>query len=78
MKGEVRLGYYVDWDTNSYTSFEEHAASLTHVAPEWFTLVDTDSRLVTDPDQRLATFAASRNVVLMPLLQNLQGNVWHP
>jgi len=77
-KGEIRLGYYADWDSNSYSSLEQHADSLTHLAPEWFTLVDTNSRLVTDPIDRAATFAAAHNIKLMPLLQNLQGNTWQP
>ncbi|HYR57491.1 MAG TPA: hypothetical protein VEO95_02630, partial [Chthoniobacteraceae bacterium] len=40
-KGEIRLGLYVDWDANSFSSLEEHAGSLTHIAPEWFSLVET-------------------------------------
>lgn len=62
-KGEIRLGYYVEWDPNSFSSLEEHAGSLTHLAPEWFSLVDTDSRLVSDPDQKLSTFADRKSVV---------------
>ena len=77
-KGEIRLGYYADWDPNSFSSLEEHAGSLTHVAPEWFSLEGTDSRLVTEIEPRLVTFASAHNLVLMPLLQNLQSNTWQP
>ena len=77
-KGEIRLGYYVDWDPNSLASLEEHADSLTHLAPEWFSLQGTESRLVAEPIPRLVTFAAAHNLTLMPLLQNMQGNTWQP
>lgn len=77
-KSEIRLAYYVEWDPNSLTSLEEHAGSLTHLAPEWFTLQGTDSRLVIEPNAHLVTFAAAHNLTLMPLLENLQGNTWQP
>ncbi len=76
--GEIRLGLYVDWDPNSFASLEEHAGSLTHIAPEWFSLVETDSKLQLDIDARLSTFAASRGIVVMPILRNLSGNDWQP
>ena len=75
---EIRLGFYVDWDENSFASLEEHAASLTHLAPEWFTLVQTTSNLVYSPDAKIGAFAASRGLALMPLLRNLEGDEWQP
>ncbi len=77
-RGEVRLGLYAEWDANSFASLEEHAASLTHLAPEWFTLTGTQSRFEVEPEPRLATFAAARGIALMPLLRNLAGDEWQP
>ena len=77
-RGEIRLGLYVDWDPNSFASLEKHAGSLTHLAPEWFALLGTDSRLVTDIEPRLIPFAAAHGLTLMPILHNLQGNTWQP
>jgi cellulose synthase/poly-beta-1,6-N-acetylglucosamine synthase-like glycosyltransferase/peptidoglycan/xylan/chitin deacetylase (PgdA/CDA1 family)/spore germination protein YaaH len=76
--GEVRLGLYVDWDPNSFTSLQKHASSLTHLAPEWFSLQGTDSRLVIEVEPRLIAFAAAHGLVLMPILHNLEGNTWQP
>ncbi len=78
LSGEVRLGFYVDWDLNSRTSLEEHAASLTHLAPEWLSLVDTEGRLVFTPDAKLTRFAALHSLAVMPLLTNLAGDTWQP
>src|SRR6185369_17104603 len=52
-KGQIRLGYYVEWDPNSFSSLEEHAGSLTHLAPECFSLEGTDSKLVTEIEPRI-------------------------
>lgn len=32
------VGFYVNWDPNSYDSFRKHVDSLTYVMPEWLTL----------------------------------------
>lgn len=76
--GEIRLGYYVQWDGESWNSLEEHAASLTHLAPEWFSLVDTEARLLCEPDPKLAAFAAAHGLKVIPLLRNLSGEEWQP
>ena len=76
--GEIRLGFYVDWDPNSFASLEEHAGSLTHLAPEWFSLVDPDGKLLFEPEQRISTFAAARGIALMPVMSNLSGDSWQP
>ena len=77
-RGEIRLGLYVDWDPNSFTSLERHAAALTHVAPEWFSVQGADSRLSVNIEQRLVNFAGAHGLTLMPTLRNLSGNTWQP
>ncbi len=77
-KGEIRLGVYVEWDPNSFASLEEHAGSLTHLAPEWFSLTGTDSKFEVEIEPRLITFAGARGLTLMPILRNLSGNDWQP
>ncbi|MCE9608654.1 MAG: polysaccharide deacetylase family protein [Chthoniobacter sp.] len=77
-RGEIRLGLYVDWDPNSFTSLQQHAAALTHLAPEWFALQGTESRLVVESEPRITAFAAAHGLTLMPLLRNLQGSTWQP
>src|SRR5581483_175036 len=75
---EIRLGFYVDWDPNSYNSLETHANQLTHVCPEWMSLVDVNGTLRVEEDVRVEHLAASKGLVLMPLLNNLVENVWQP
>ena len=75
---EIRLGFYRNGDPYSYASLEEHAAQLTHVCPEWISVVDGMGNLQIDPDPRLPKLTAARGLSLMPLLNNLAGDSWQP
>jgi cellulose synthase/poly-beta-1,6-N-acetylglucosamine synthase-like glycosyltransferase/peptidoglycan/xylan/chitin deacetylase (PgdA/CDA1 family)/spore germination protein YaaH len=75
---EIRLGFYANWDENAYTSLEQHADQLTHVCPEWMTLMDGLGTLKVDDDPRVERLAAAKGLVLMPLLTNMVDDDWQP
>ena len=75
---EIRLGFYRNGDPYSYASLVDHAAQLTHVCPEWISVVDGMGNLQIDPDPRLPKLAAAKGLALMPLLTNLVGDSWQP
>jgi len=75
---EIRLGFYANWDANSYNSLELHADELTHVCPDWMTLTDGLGTLQVDDDVRVERLAAAKGLVLMPLLTNLVDDIWQP
>jgi cellulose synthase/poly-beta-1,6-N-acetylglucosamine synthase-like glycosyltransferase/peptidoglycan/xylan/chitin deacetylase (PgdA/CDA1 family)/spore germination protein YaaH len=74
----VRLAFTVSWDAASFDSLAQHAADVTHVSPEWFSMVGTDSRIVEEPDAKTAAFALKSGIDLIPLLRNLDGDDWQP
>jgi len=76
--GEIRLGFYANWDANSYNSLELHADQLTHVCPDWMTITDGLGTLKVDADIRVERLAAAKGLVLMPLLSNQVDNEWQP
>jgi cellulose synthase/poly-beta-1,6-N-acetylglucosamine synthase-like glycosyltransferase/peptidoglycan/xylan/chitin deacetylase (PgdA/CDA1 family)/spore germination protein YaaH len=76
--GEVHLGFYVNGDPYSYRALIQHAGQLTHVCPEWFSLVDGLGTLQVDSDNRLPKLAQAKGFALMPLLTNLVGDTWQP
>ena len=45
---EVRLAFYVNGDPDSYASLQQHAAQITHVCPEWMTVIDGMGNLQID------------------------------
>ncbi|MFL6527964.1 MAG: glycosyltransferase, partial [Chthoniobacterales bacterium] len=75
---EVRLAFYTNGDPYSYTSLEQHASQITHVCPEWMSLVNGLGDLQVDVDPRIPKLAASKGIALMPLLTNLVGETWQP
>jgi cellulose synthase/poly-beta-1,6-N-acetylglucosamine synthase-like glycosyltransferase/peptidoglycan/xylan/chitin deacetylase (PgdA/CDA1 family)/spore germination protein YaaH len=75
---EVRLAFYVNDDPDSYASLEQHAAQITHVCPEWMAVINGMGELQIDADPRVPKLAASKGIVLMPLLTNLVGDTWQP
>lgn len=75
----IRAAYYVNWDPNSLVSLKEHLAELTHIIPEWFSLVDVPPRLVSHTqDPELSSLLKEASITLIPLLTNLQGTEWQP
>jgi cellulose synthase/poly-beta-1,6-N-acetylglucosamine synthase-like glycosyltransferase/peptidoglycan/xylan/chitin deacetylase (PgdA/CDA1 family)/spore germination protein YaaH len=75
---EVRLAFYTNGDPYSYSSLEEHASLITHLCPEWITIVNGLGDIQIDPDVRLPKFCATKGIKLMPLLTNLVGDAWQP
>src|SRR5216110_538892 len=75
---EVRLAFYVNGDPDSYASLQQHAAQITHVCPEWMTVIDGMGDLQIDSDSRVPKLAANKGIALMPLLTNLVGDTWQP
>jgi peptidoglycan-N-acetylglucosamine deacetylase len=75
---EVRLAFYTNGDPYSYSSLEEHASLITHLCPEWITVLNGLGDIQIDPDPRLPKFCASKGIKLMPLLTNLVGDTWQP
>src|SRR5881398_147130 len=75
---EVRLAFYTNGDPYSYASLQQHAAQITHLCPEWMTVINGLGELQIDADPRLPKLAANKGIALMPLLTNLVGDTWQP
>jgi len=75
---EVRLAFYANGDPYSYASLEQHAGQITHLCPEWMTVINGLGDLQIDGDTRLSKLTANKGIALMPLLTNLVGDTWQP
>src|SRR5437762_13896606 len=47
---EVRLAFYTNGDPYSYASLEQHAAQITHLCPEWMSVINGLGELQIDAD----------------------------
>lgn len=76
---EIHAAFYTNWDANSLASLDAHAGALTHLCPGFLSLVDGSGTLRTDEDEsHVARLAASRGLVLVPLLDNMSDGAWQP
>src|SRR5438876_10299061 len=75
---EVRLAFYANGDPYSYASLEQHAGQITHLCPEWMTVINGLGDLQIDGDTRLSKLTANKGIALLPLLTNLVGDTWEP
>jgi peptidoglycan-N-acetylglucosamine deacetylase len=75
---EVRLAFYINGDPYSYASLQQHAAQITHVCPEWMTIINGMGDVQVDADTRVSKLAANKGMALMPLLTNQVGDIWQP
>jgi peptidoglycan-N-acetylglucosamine deacetylase len=77
-ENEVRLAFYTNGDPYSYSSLEQHASQITHVCPEWMSMVNGVGDLQVDADARIPKLSQNKGIALMPLLTNLVGDTWQP
>jgi spore germination protein len=70
------LGYYVPYDSTSWTSLEAHADKLDMVAAQWVT-IDACGNLGSRDDQTLKQFARSRGLKVLPSLLTMSGWLNH-
>jgi cellulose synthase/poly-beta-1,6-N-acetylglucosamine synthase-like glycosyltransferase/peptidoglycan/xylan/chitin deacetylase (PgdA/CDA1 family)/spore germination protein YaaH len=75
---EIHLGFYESGDPNGVDSLKAHAGELTHLCPDWITVVDGLGRLKVLKEQKILDLARENGVVLMPLLSNMVGDAWAP
>lgn len=72
------IGFYVNWDPNSFTSFRQHVDALTYVMPEWLSLSTTDPHGYTNCystapnslDAQVVEIARTHKLPLIPMLNN--------
>ncbi|MGQ9500002.1 MAG: hypothetical protein ACUVQ6_06590 [Dissulfurimicrobium sp.] len=70
--------FYESGDPNGIDLLKVHAGELTHLCPDWITVVDGLGRLKVLKEQKILDLARENGVVLMPLLSNMAGDNWAP
>ncbi|HEY8900628.1 MAG TPA: glycosyltransferase [Chthoniobacterales bacterium] len=75
---EIRAGFFVNWDEESFRSLSQHAGQLTHVCPESMRVTGVDGKLEVEPNERLERFAHISGLKVVPVLTNLSDAGWEP
>ncbi len=74
----VTLGFYVNWDDNSYPALKRALPHLDWLVPAWMSLSGPDMALHTDIDPRVMDLVHREKPTLpiLPLLQNSTDGNW--
>jgi len=76
---EIHLGFYEGWDPASLDSLKANGADLTHLCPDWLTVVDGRGTLKGEPDQAVLDLVKEQGLVLLPHLRNMDAEgFWRP
>ncbi|MBR8830736.1 MAG: glycosyltransferase [Chlorogloea purpurea SAG 13.99] len=72
------IGFYVNWDDNSFTSLKRNIANLDKLMPEWIHLEDASGAIaLDDPDKQKQTLhyvrATRENLPVIPLINNFDS-----
>jgi len=72
---DTTIGFYVNWNPNSFTSLRQHIDALTYIMPEWLSLstgADTyHSQFSSETrDPEVVTLAQQHDVAIIPILNN--------
>jgi peptidoglycan-N-acetylglucosamine deacetylase len=74
---QIRAGFAVNWDPQSYFTLLNHIDQLNMVLPEWFFLSDADT-VVFKPDTRTYKLLEEHpSVSVVPLLSNFWNGKWN-
>jgi cellulose synthase/poly-beta-1,6-N-acetylglucosamine synthase-like glycosyltransferase/peptidoglycan/xylan/chitin deacetylase (PgdA/CDA1 family)/spore germination protein YaaH len=74
---EVRAGFYVNWDAESYFSLRENIEKMNAVFPEWFFIADSVDTVLVDIDVKALEFMRQHGVRILPMVSNYFNDTWN-
>jgi peptidoglycan-N-acetylglucosamine deacetylase len=74
----LSIGFYVNWDDNSYPALKRALPNLDWVVPSWLTLDGQANALKADVDDRALEYilATKPNIPILPMIQNMVDGKW--
>ena len=74
---EVRAGFYVNWDAESYSSLADNIEKMNVVFPEWFFVADSVDTVVTQIDVKALDLMHRHGVRILPMVSNYFNEQWN-
>lgn len=76
-KQQIRAGFYVNWDLQSYFSLKNNIGKMNMVLPEWLFIDPTADTILLQTDPKAFRLMDSSHVKIVPLLTNNYGDRWN-
>ena len=74
--GQLRAGFYVNWDKNSWDSLAKNLDQMNVVFPEWLFLTAIPGGLKTDVDAKALKVLHDTGKMILPMVSNALGSGW--
>jgi len=80
LKGRaLSIGFYANWDDNSYPALKRALPHLDWIVPSWLSLEGPDMTLTRDVDARVLSYIQTTkpDIPILPLIQNAVEGEWN-
>lgn len=72
---QIRAGFYVNWDIQSFYSLRDNIDKMNMVLPEWF-FVSDKNEVSIDIDAKAYRIMKSKHIKIIPMISNFWKNGW--
>ncbi len=75
----LSIGFYANWDDNSYPALKRALPHLDWIVPSWLSLEGPDMALTPDVDARVLSYIQTTkpDIPILPLIQNAVEGKWN-
>lgn len=75
----LSIGFYANWDDNSYPALKRALPDLDWIIPGWLSLEGPNLELKSDVDARALGYIQTTkpNIPILPMIQNAAGDDWN-
>ncbi|MGE5432794.1 MAG: glycosyl hydrolase family 18 protein, partial [Syntrophomonadaceae bacterium] len=75
---QIRAGFYVNWDAQSFYSLRDNIDKMNMVMPEWLFVSDYTDTIAADIDFRALALMENHKVKILPMVSNYFNEKWSP
>ncbi|MDR3667685.1 MAG: polysaccharide deacetylase family protein [Ignavibacteriaceae bacterium] len=76
--GNIRAGFYVNWDPQSFYSLIANIDKLNLVIPEWLFVQDSSDTIMTEIDVKALALMRQYGIKITPMISNYFNEKWNP
>jgi peptidoglycan-N-acetylglucosamine deacetylase len=74
---QIRAGFFVNWDLQSFYSLKNNISKINMVFPEWFFVTDSGNVVSADIDYRALSLMQKHRIPIVPMISNFFKEEWN-
>ena len=76
--GNIRAGFFVNWDPQSFYSLKTNIDKMNLVIPEWLFVQDNADTIMADIDVKAISLLRQYEINITPMVSNYFNGKWNP